>query len=86
MRPRTSAGPRPGRSRSGSTAASCTGPLFAPAHRPLRLRGLDPRARYRDEDTGAEWSGATLTGFGRRVPELPRGDRASALVRLRRTR
>ncbi|MEU6404294.1 alpha-galactosidase [Streptomyces sp. NPDC046985] len=51
---------------------------------PLRLRGLDPDARYRDEDTGAEWSGAMLTGHGLPVPELPPGDCASALVRLRR--
>ncbi|WP_203617260.1 alpha-galactosidase [Streptomyces bauhiniae] len=57
---------------------------FGPAHPPLRLRGLDPGARYRDEDTGAEWSGATLTGFGLPVPGLPGGDCASALVRLRR--
>ena len=58
---------------------------FGPAHPPLRLRGLDPRARYRCEDTGAEWSGATLAGYGLPIPELPRGDCASALVRLRRT-
>ncbi|MFP8903158.1 alpha-galactosidase [Streptomyces atacamensis] len=59
---------------------------FGPAHPPLRLRGLDARARYRDEDTGAQWSGATLTGYGLPVPDLPRGDCASALVRLRRVR
>ncbi|MGW4287066.1 alpha-galactosidase [Streptomyces sp. NPDC004673] len=57
---------------------------FGPAHPPLRLRGLDPGARYRDEDTGTEWSGATLAGFGLAVPGLPDGDCASALVRLRR--
>ncbi|MFI8348188.1 GH36 C-terminal domain-containing protein [Streptomyces sp. NPDC085596] len=58
--------------------------FFGPAHPPLRLRGLDPGARYRDEDTGAEWSGATLAGFGLTIPGLPDGDCASALVRLRR--
>ena len=51
---------------------------------PLRLHGLDPDARYRDEDTGAQWSGATLGAFGLPVPDLGAGDHASALVRLRR--
>ncbi len=51
---------------------------------PLRLRGLVPEARYRDEETGHEWSGAALTGFDLPLPEFPRGDCASALVRLRR--
>ncbi|MFF8942220.1 GH36 C-terminal domain-containing protein [Streptomyces sp. NPDC014864] len=60
------------------------GALSRPAHPPLRLRGLDPAARYRDDDTGAEWSGATLTGYGLPVPPLPDGDCASALVGLRR--
>ncbi|WP_307792481.1 alpha-galactosidase [Streptomyces verrucosisporus] len=59
---------------------------FGPAHPPLRLRGLEAWARYRDEDTGAQWSGATLTGYGLPVPDLPRGDCASGLVRLRRVR
>ncbi|MFV0137939.1 alpha-galactosidase [Streptomyces sp. HMX87] len=57
---------------------------FGPAEPPLRLRGLEPAARYRDEDTGHEWSAATLTGFGLPLPDLPPGDCASALVRLRR--
>ncbi|MEV8596335.1 alpha-galactosidase [Streptomyces sp. NPDC052012] len=57
---------------------------FGPAEPPLRLRGLDAAARYRDEDTGREWSGATLMGFGLPLPALPPGDWASALVRLRR--
>ncbi|GAA1925233.1 alpha-galactosidase [Streptomyces sodiiphilus] len=55
------------------------------AHAPLRLCGLDPEARYRDEDTGAEWSGATLAAHGLPLPGLPPGDCASALVRLRRS-
>ncbi|WP_330234810.1 GH36 C-terminal domain-containing protein [Streptomyces sp. NBC_00566] len=57
---------------------------FGPAHPPLRLRGLDPGARYRDEDTAAECSAATLAGVGLTVPGLSEGDCASALVRLRR--
>ncbi|MBX9420894.1 alpha-galactosidase [Streptomyces lateritius] len=57
---------------------------FGPSHPPLRLRGLEQEGRYRDEDTGREWSGATLTGFGLPLPSLPPGDCASALVRLRR--
>ncbi|MFD8643962.1 alpha-galactosidase [Streptomyces zaomyceticus] len=57
---------------------------FGPSHPPLRLRGLKHEARYRDEDTGAEWSGATLSGFGLPLPDLPAGDCASALIRLRR--
>ncbi|MEV5433964.1 alpha-galactosidase [Streptomyces sp. NPDC052701] len=57
---------------------------FGPAQPPLRLRGLEEGARYRDEDTGRVWSGAALTGFGLPLPELPPGDCASALVRLRR--
>ncbi|MER6349590.1 alpha-galactosidase [Streptomyces sp. NPDC001595] len=60
------------------------GTAFGPAEPPLRLRGLDEAARYRDEDTGCEWSGATLMGFGLPLPDLPPGDCASTLVRLRR--
>ncbi|MFB7652979.1 MULTISPECIES: GH36 C-terminal domain-containing protein [unclassified Streptomyces] len=59
------------------------GAAFGPAQPPLRLRGLAAGATYRDEDTGREWSGATLTGFGLPLPDLPPGDCASALVRLR---
>ncbi|MER5967613.1 alpha-galactosidase [Streptomyces sp. NPDC002057] len=57
---------------------------FGPAQPPLRLRGLEPEALYRDEDTGHACTGATLTGFGLTLPDLPAGDCASALVRLRR--
>ncbi|MGW3865389.1 alpha-galactosidase [Streptomyces sp. NPDC005047] len=59
---------------------------FGQQRPPLRLRGLAPGTPYRDEDTGHEWSGATLTGFGLPLPDLPTGDGASALVRLRRVR
>lgn len=31
---------------------------------PLRLRGLDPDARYRDDDTGAVHHGAVLLAHG----------------------
>ncbi|MFE5512420.1 alpha-galactosidase [Streptomyces sp. NPDC056529] len=60
------------------------GTAFGPSYPPLRLRGLEGEGRYRDEETGREWSGATLTGFGMPVPALPPGDCASVLVRLRR--
>ena len=49
----------------------------------LRLRGLVPEARYVDEDTGVVHHGAVLLGHGLPV-ELPPGDHASAVVRLRR--
>lgn len=49
---------------------------------PLRLRGLDPDARYRDADTGEEYGGAFLTHHGLRP--LLRGDYASALYVLDR--
>jgi alpha-galactosidase len=35
---------------------------LGPGHPQLRLRALDPQGRYRDEDTGALWTGQTLTG------------------------
>ncbi|MFI9616873.1 alpha-galactosidase [Streptomyces sp. NPDC052023] len=57
---------------------------YGPPEPPLRLRGLEAEARYRDEDTGREWSGATLMAFGIPLPDLPPGDCASALIRLRR--
>ncbi|MFD3569496.1 alpha-galactosidase [Streptomyces sp. NPDC058667] len=57
---------------------------FGPTGTALRLRGLETEARYRDEDTGAEWSGAALLAFGLPLPDLPQGDHASAAVRLRR--
>ncbi|MFI6596840.1 alpha-galactosidase [Nonomuraea sp. NPDC050536] len=51
---------------------------------PLRLEGLDPLGRYRDEDTGVLHHGAVLMSGGLPL-ELPRDeDYASALVRLRR--
>lgn len=49
----------------------------------LRLKALDPAARYRDEDTGEEHPGAVLLAEGLPV-DLPRGDYASRLVRLAR--
>jgi alpha-galactosidase len=48
----------------------------------IPLTGLDPSARYRDEDSGAEHSGAVLAAHGLPV-ELPVGDYASAVIRLR---
>ncbi|HEV7977404.1 alpha-galactosidase [Amycolatopsis sp.] len=56
---------------------------FGRAQPPVRLTGLDAAARYRDEDSGAEYTGAVLAVQGLSV-ELPEGDYASALVRLRR--
>lgn len=49
---------------------------------PVRLRGLDPDARYRDVDSGAGYGGAFLLRHGLR-PAL-RGDYASALFVLER--
>ena len=49
---------------------------------PLRLAGLDPLGRYRDEDTGQLHHGALLMSAGL-LPDLPAGDYASALIRLR---
>lgn len=50
---------------------------------PVRLDGLDTRVRYRDDDTGAVWHGAVLATHGLPI-DLPPGDPAGALVRLRR--
>ncbi|MFI6388202.1 alpha-galactosidase [Nonomuraea sp. NPDC050540] len=50
---------------------------------PLRLSGLDPDARYRDEDTGAVHHGVLLTSRGL-LPPFPGDDYASALIRLRK--
>ncbi|MFI6497460.1 alpha-galactosidase [Nonomuraea typhae] len=50
---------------------------------PLRLSGLDPDARYRDEDTGAVCHGLLLTSRGL-IPPFPHDDYASALIRLRK--
>jgi alpha-galactosidase len=50
---------------------------------PVRLRGLDPAARYRDQATGQEYDGAVLLGHGLR-PDLPAGDYGSAVTHLLR--
>lgn len=49
--------------------------------RRVRLRGLDPATRYRDEDSGAVHHGAVLLSQGITL-DLPKGDHGSALVRL----
>ncbi len=56
-------------------------PHFGRAVPAARLRGLDPTARYRDEETGEVHHGAVLLGYGLR-PQLPPGDYASAVVHL----
>jgi alpha-galactosidase len=48
---------------------------------PLRLTALDPAAEYRDQDTGAVYSGAVLLDAGLPL-DLPKGDHASTLVHL----
>ncbi|MCJ1676148.1 alpha-galactosidase [Streptomyces sp. APSN-46.1] len=57
----------------------------APAHGdptpPLRLRGLDPAARYRDERTGLLHHGAVLMHHGLPL-DLSAGDHASMVIRL----
>jgi alpha-galactosidase len=50
---------------------------------PVRLTGLDPVARYRDERTGTVHTGATLHAWGIDLG-LPAGDHASVLIRLTR--
>lgn len=61
--------------------------LYRPARRygqpdpAVRLRGLDPAARYRDAATGRLHHGALLLSHGL-VPELAPGDYAGALVHL----
>jgi alpha-galactosidase len=57
---------------------------FARPDPPLRLGGLDPAARYRDEETGDEHLGGVLTHHGL-VPPLPPGDLSSTMIHLRRT-
>jgi len=49
----------------------------------VRLRGLDPSARYRDLDGGALFDGAVLLHAGL-DPGLPPGDQASVVRHLRR--
>ncbi|MET7599096.1 alpha-galactosidase [Streptomyces sp. NPDC004082] len=56
---------------------------FGPSHPPLRLQGLNPESTFEDEDSARQWSGATLTGFGLPIPDMPRGDLSSTVVRLR---
>jgi alpha-galactosidase len=56
-------------------------PHFGRAVPVVRLRGLDPAARYRDEETGRMYHGAVLLGYGLR-PELPPGDYASTVIHL----
>ncbi|MFJ8618412.1 alpha-galactosidase [Streptomyces clavifer] len=60
----------------------CTHRHGAPV-RPVRLRGLDPGARYRDTRTGAVHHGAVLEDYGLALG-LPPGDWASTLVHLTR--
>jgi alpha-galactosidase len=47
---------------------------------PVRLRNLDPAARYRDEDTGAVHHGAVLMAHG--IDPGLHTDYSSALIRL----
>jgi alpha-galactosidase len=49
----------------------------------VRLPGLDPAAQYVDEDSGVSHHGAVLLSHGLTL-DLPAGDYASAVVRLRR--
>jgi alpha-galactosidase len=49
----------------------------------IRLAGVLPEARYRDVESGVTYPGAVLREAGLPL-ELPAGDHASALVRLRR--
>jgi alpha-galactosidase len=58
-------------------------PHFGRAVPVVRLRGLDPAARYCDEETGEVHHGAVLLGHGLR-PTLPPGDYASAVIHLTR--
>jgi alpha-galactosidase len=58
-------------------------PAFGHRSTPLRLRGLEPAARYRDEETGAVYHGAVLLTHGLPL-NLPQGDHASTVVHLTR--
>jgi alpha-galactosidase len=51
---------------------------------PVRLRGLDPAATYREAESGREYSGVALMAHGIR-PALPPGDYASTLLHFTRT-
>jgi alpha-galactosidase len=48
---------------------------------PVRLRGLDPAATYRDDQTGQQYAGAVLLHHGLR-PDLSTGDYASSVTHL----
>jgi alpha-galactosidase len=50
---------------------------------PVRLAGLDPVARYEDSRSGVVYTGASLRERGIDL-DLPRGDHASVVIRLRR--
>ena len=56
---------------------------FGRAEAPLRLRGLDPAAGYRDADTDRVYPGAVLLNVGLPL-DLAADDYASALIQLRR--
>jgi alpha-galactosidase len=59
-------------------------PQYGEPDTPLRLRGLDPEASYRDED-GVVHSGAVLMAYGIDVgSRMPSGDYASAMIHLER--
>jgi alpha-galactosidase len=55
---------------------------FASAPGPVRLAALDPRARYRDVETGVEYSGALLRQRG--LPTGLAGDYAAGVFHLKR--
>ncbi|KAF2845877.1 glycoside hydrolase family 36 protein [Plenodomus tracheiphilus IPT5] len=55
--------------------------MVKPAAPPLRLHGLDPSARYRNDLDNATYSGATYMNGGLNIP-WPRGDYQSQLVWL----
>ncbi|MFI6813833.1 alpha-galactosidase [Nonomuraea sp. NPDC050328] len=62
----------------------CRPSTLLPATAPVRPRGLDPGAAYRDEDTGAVHHGAVLLSHG--LPQPLPFDATSTLTRLRRLR
>lgn len=55
---------------------------FGGRPQPVRLTGLDPEGRYRDERTGTVHTGATLQERGVDLA-LPPGDHVSTVIRLR---
>ncbi|MET8151361.1 alpha-galactosidase [Actinoplanes sp. NPDC049668] len=56
---------------------------FAPHEPALLLRGLDPQAVYRDDDTGEQYPAGVLMACGLRLA-LPGGAHASTMTRLTR--